>query len=200
MKLISPFFLFLALAVQQSAPAINAPAAGQNLQGRVDIIGTTDAPNFASAELAFAYASGPADNWFIIQALSQPVLDSTLAIWDTLLISDGDYQLRLRVTLLDGSFQDVIVTDLRVRNYTPDMPTPAAAAMTETPAALPPLPPTEGSLIETPTRTPHPTPTQLPPNPASLTVDEIYAGVRRGIFIIIILFVIFGLLTRLRRS
>ena len=198
MKLISSFLLFFALAVQQSAPVIHAPAAGQTLQGKVDISGTADAPNFASAELAFAYVSGPADNWFTIQTFAQPVLDAALASWDTSLISDGDYNLRLRVTSLDGSFQDVIVADLHVRNYT--TVTPASAAMTETSTALPTLPSAEAALTEAPTQTPHPTPTQLPPNPASLTAAEIYASVWRGAFVIAFLFIAFGLLTRLRRS
>jgi hypothetical protein len=201
MKIIYPLFLFLALSMQQSVPVINAPVAGQKLQGKVDIAGTTDVPNFVSAELAFAYASDLSDNWFAIQALAQPVLNSTLATWDTSFISDGDYRLRLRVTLQDGSFQDVIVTDLHVRNYTPDTPTPVVTiAVTNTPTALSFSPPTEVVLTEAPTQTPRSTPTQLPPNPVSLTADEIYGSVRRGAFIIIVLFVIFGFFTRLRRS
>jgi len=90
MKIINLLFLSLTLAMQQNLPVISAPVAGQKLQGKVDIIGTTDVPNFASAELAFTYASDPTDNWFTIQALSQPVLDSVLAVWDTSFISDGD--------------------------------------------------------------------------------------------------------------
>jgi hypothetical protein len=201
MKIIYPLFLFFALVVQQNAPVISAPVAGQKLQGKVDITGTTDVPNFASAELAFTYASDPTDNWFTIQALSQPVLDSVLAAWDTSFVSDGDYKLRLRVTLQDGSFQDAIVTDLHVRNYTPDTPTPVMqVAITDTPTALPFLPPTVVVITEVPTQTPRSTPTLLSPNPVSLTPNEIYGSVRRGAFIIIVLFIVFGLLTRLRRS
>jgi hypothetical protein len=201
MKIIFPLLLLFSLAMQQSAPVISAPVTGQKLQGKVDIIGTTDVPNFASAELAFTYASDSTENWFTIQVLSQPMPESVLAVWDTSFISDGDYKLRLRVTLQDGSFQDVIVTDLHVRNYTPDTPTPVVTiAVTETSTALPFLPPTEVVLTEASTQTPRSTPTQLPPNPVSLTADKIYASVRRGAFIIIILFVIFGFFTRLRRS
>jgi hypothetical protein len=201
MKIINLLFLSLTLAMQQNLPVISAPVAGQKLQGKVDITGTTDLPNFASAELAFTYASDPTDNWFTIQALSQPMLDSTLAAWDTSFISDGDYKLRLRVTLQDGSFQDAIVTDLHVRNYTPDTPTPVMqAAITDTPTALPFLPPTEVVITEAPTQTPRSTPTQLLPNPVSLTPNEIYASVQRGALIIIVLFIIFCLLARLRRS
>jgi hypothetical protein len=201
MKIINLLFLSLTLALQQNLPVISAPVAGQKLQGKVDITGTTDVPNFASAELAFTYASDPTDNWFTIQVLSQPMLDSTLTAWDTSFISDGDYKLRLRVTLQDGSFQDAIVTDLHVRNYTPDTPTPVMqVAITDTPTALPFLPPTEVVITEAPTQTPRATPTQLLPNPVSLAPNEIYASVRRGALIIIVLFIIFGLLARLRRS
>lgn len=201
MKIIYPLFLFFSLVVQQSVPVISAPVAGQKLQGKVDITGTTDVANFASAELAFAYASDPSDNWFAIQALSQPVPDSVLAVWDTSFISDGDYKLRLRVILLDGSFQDAIVTDLRVCNYTPDTPTPVViVAITETPTALPFSPPTEVVVVEAPTQTPRSTPTQLSPNLVALTTDKIYGSVQRGAFIIIVLFIIFGLLTRLRHT
>jgi len=201
MKIINLLFLSLTLAMQQNLPVISAPVAGQKLQGKVNIIGTTDVPNFASAELAFTYASDSTDNWFTIQALSQPMSESVLAVWDTSFISDGDYKLRLRVTLQDGTFQDVVVTDLHVRNYTPDTPTPVVqVAITETPAALPFSPPTLVVITEAPTQTPRSTPTQLSPNPVSLTPNEIYGSVRRGAFIIIILFVIFGLFIRLRRS
>ena len=201
MKFIYPLLLFFVLVVQLNAPVISAPVAGQKLQGKVDITGTTDVPNFSASELAFTYASDPTDNWFTIQALSQPVLNSTLATWDTSFISDGDYKLRLRVTLQDGSFQDVIVTDLHIRNYMPDTPTPVVqVAITGTPTALPFSPPTLVVITEAPTQTPRSTPTQLSPNPVSLTPDEIYGSVQRGAFIIIGLFIIFGLFTRLRRS
>ncbi len=86
-----------------TSPVITAPTAGQILRGQVSITGTTDMSNFASAELDFAYASDSTGSWFLIQTFSQPVANSELAIWDTTSISDGDYILRLRVTLQDGS-------------------------------------------------------------------------------------------------
>ena len=199
MRIIYPLLLWFTFAFQLTSPVISAPAVGQTLQGKVDITGTTSVPNFASAELDFAYASDSGDNWFTIQTLSQPVADSVLATWDTSLISDGDYKLRLRVALQDGSFQDVVVTDLHVRNYTPDTPTPVVTiAITETPTDLPLLSPTP--IVELPTELPRLTPTPLALNPASLTTDEIYASLGRGAFVIVVLFIIFGLLTRFRRS
>jgi hypothetical protein len=62
------------------------------------------------------------------------------------------------------------------------------------------LPPTLVVITEAPTGTPRSTPTLLSPNPVSLTPNEIYRSVRGGAFIIIVLFIVFGLLARLRRS
>src|SRR5258706_5487457 len=119
MKLIILVSLVLLMLAAQTTPpiAISSPLAGDVLRGQVTITGTTDIPNFLSAQLDFSYASNPQSpdalsgdgNWFTLQALSQPVLDSTLATWDTTTISDGDYILRLHVNLSDGTSQEVTV-------------------------------------------------------------------------------------------
>src|SRR5215211_931214 len=102
-----PFLLFM-VAAQDSAPvAITSPAPNETLRGQVNIIGSTDMPNFVSAQLDFAYASSAAETWFPLQALSQPVFDSPLYTWDTTTITDGGYILRLRVFVADGSVQEV---------------------------------------------------------------------------------------------
>ncbi|MFN8386883.1 MAG: hypothetical protein U0X92_10740 [Anaerolineales bacterium] len=106
-RLFLPFVLLL-LAAQDSPPvAITSPASGEVLRGEITIIGSTDIPNFFSAQLDFKYASDNADSWFPLATLSQPALDSPLYLWNTASITDGDYILRLRVTLADGTFQDV---------------------------------------------------------------------------------------------
>ncbi|MFN8425295.1 MAG: hypothetical protein U0X87_03415 [Anaerolineales bacterium] len=52
-----PIVLFL-LAAQDSPPvAITSPASGEVLRGEITIIGSTDVPNFFSAQLDFKYAS-----------------------------------------------------------------------------------------------------------------------------------------------
>ena len=49
-------FLFFLLAAQDSPPvAISSPVAGEALRGQVNIIGSTNASNFISAQLDFAY-------------------------------------------------------------------------------------------------------------------------------------------------
>ena len=118
----------LVFLVQSANALIVSPQPGDVLRGQVEIVGEMNIPNFASAELAFSYASNPADRftWFTIQTFSQPV-QSPIATWDTTKLTDGDYILLLRVLLQDGSSQDVVVSDLKIRNDTP-LPTASPTA------------------------------------------------------------------------
>jgi hypothetical protein len=70
-------------------------------------------------EVSFAYGSDAGRTWFLIQESQQPVSGGALATWDTTTLTDGDYDLRLLVSLKDGTQQQVVVKGLRVRNYTP---------------------------------------------------------------------------------
>ncbi|HQV93245.1 MAG TPA: hypothetical protein PLF41_02170 [Anaerolineales bacterium] len=197
-RLFLPFVLFL-LAAQDSPPvAITSPASGEILRGEITIIGSTDIPNFASAQLDFKYASDDGDSWFPLAALSQPALDSPLSLWNTASITDGDYILRLRVTLTDGTFQEVTVP-ITIQNDAPILtPTPA---VTSTPASIGVQIPTAFLLAAspTPTEVPRPTPTPLPPNPASLTQSTILTSLGRGAIVIIGLFIFSFILLRLRQ-
>ena len=172
-------------------------------------MGTADAPNFASAELALAYTSDSTGTWFTLQTFTQPVQNSTLADWDTTLITDGDYTLRLRVLSLDGSFQDFTVTDLHVRNAV----VPPTATPTQPPTATPTVLPTgEAFTPQAPLPTPLPTekpvtvsssvsqPTPLPANPAALTTDSIFSNFGRGAILALILFIVLGIFLRLRHN
>lgn len=204
------FIPSIVLAQGSTSPVIIAPAADQILQGQVSITGTTEIPNFASAELDFAYGSDPTGSWFLIQTFSQPASNSNLAVWDTTAISDGAYILRLRVSLQDGSFQDATVK-IKVQNQTP-LPTPtltmtAIATYTSayTPQPSTPQPSTPTPLVVLASPTPaappvFPTPTALPPNLVEVQTNDIYAGIQRGALIIAGLFVFFFVLIRLRRS
>ena len=199
-----------AVLAQGTLPTITSPNANQILQGKVSIIGTTDIPNFASAELDFAYASDSTGTWFLVQTFSQPFTNSAIATWDTTSISDGDYILRLRVTLQDGSTQDAAVK-VKVQNESPIStatatiaPTAIIPTITLTPIFTPqPLTPTPIMIAASSTPTSPPifsTPTSLPPNPAEVEPGEIDAGVQRGALVILGVFVVFGILVRLRRS
>jgi hypothetical protein len=181
---------------------ITSPLAGDILRGEITITGTTDIENFLSAQLDFTYASNPAGNWFTLQTVSQPVLPagSALAIWNTASISDGDYILRLRVTLTDGTFQEVTVP-VKVQNDTP-ISTPTLEPATATPDSITVQIPTPFLLAAspTPTEVPRPTPTGLPTNPVSLNQNEILISLGRSALVIMGLFIFAGLIIRIRRS
>src|SRR5919106_2397632 len=102
--------LLLLIAMQDSSPlVITSPAAEEVLRCEVTITGNIDISNFTFAQLDFAYASNPTGTWFNIQTFSEPIINSTLAVWDTTSITDGEYILRLRVNFEDGTSQEVSV-------------------------------------------------------------------------------------------
>ena len=196
-RFLLPLILLL-IAAQDSPPLeITSPAPEETLRGQVTITGRVDIVNLTSVQLEFGYASNPTNTWFTIQTFSQPILDSTLAVWDTTSITDGDYVLRLRVNFEDGTSQEATVP-VRIGNDA--LPTPTAEP-TSTPAEAEVLVPTPFLLAAspTPTEVPRPTPTALPPNPASLEGNEIYASLGRGALVILGLFALAGLIIRVRR-
>jgi hypothetical protein len=202
-------FLILALLFQDSAIAITSPAAGETLRGMVEIQGRMEAPNFAFAELAFTYstaASDPAAAWFTLQTFPQPTAGPVLTAWDTTTVTDGDYTLRFRVNFQDGTFQDILIPDLKIRN---DVPLPTATP-TETPTATPTLPsfpqfnftlvpPSFPQETPTPLKT-FPTATPLPTNPASISLSSIFTIFWQSAAVILILFAFFSLILRLRKN
>ena len=202
LRLLTPFILLM-IAAQDTPPiAITSPVAGDVLRGQVTITGTTDILNFLSAQLDFTYASNQDGNWFTLQTLSQPAQPegSALAVWDTTSITDGDYILRLRVSLADGTFQDVSVP-IRIQNDTPiPTATPVPTATLEDVISVQIPTPFLLAASPTPTDVPRPTPTPLPANPVALSQNEIYASLGRGALVIVGLFVLSGVVLRLRRN
>ena len=197
-------FLILFLIFQGNIPSITSPQTGETLRGQVQIQGLMDIPNFASAELAFTFdasASDPAASWFPIQTFPQPIQNPTLATWDTTAVTDGEYALRLRIFLLDGTSQDVIVNTLKIRNNEP-LPTPTITP-TEAVFEFQPLDQTPGVSNERNTPTPvvlYSTATPLPANPASLTTSSIVTIFWQSAVLVVILFAFFSLLLRLRKN
>jgi hypothetical protein len=193
-----PFALMLIGAQGTSPVAITFPASGDVLSGDVTITGTTDVPGFASSQLDFSYASNPTDTWFGLQISSRPETDSPLAVWDTSIITDGDYLLRLRVTLNDGSFEDATI-QIKVQNDSPIQTSTPVVTSTPNPLDLQIPTPFLVAASPTPSLTPLPTPTPLPANTASLNQVSIYTSLGRGALVIIGLFVFAGLILRFRR-
>jgi len=190
------FFLLTAQDVPQIA--ITLPSSGDAIRGEVTITGSTDVLGFTSSQLDFSYASNPTDTWFALQTSTQPVADSALAVWDTTIISDGEYILRLRVFVVDGTLQEITVP-VKVQNDTPVITPPPM--VTPTPNKLNAGLPTPFLVASspTPTLTPRPTPTPLPGNAVSMNQIAIYTSLGRGALVIIGLFAFVGLILRIRR-
>jgi hypothetical protein len=189
-------FLMAAVAVRPASaqtglePIIKAPQVGEVLQGTIAITGSDNVTGYFSSEVAFAYTGDATGTWFLIAASSRPVEDGTLATWDTTTITDGNYVLRLRVYLGDGSFLALTVPDIRVRNYTPiETPTPAPTAVQATPVPTATL-----------TATPFPTPTSMLPNPAVLTPVDVSISIAYGGVAAVILLFVIGIYLWLRRK
>jgi hypothetical protein len=178
-------------------PQILSPKPGQVLQGNIPVVVDTTFQKFQSVELTFGYANNPTQTWFLIYQGLQPVTNGPLAAWDTSLITDGDYNLRMVITFLDGSQQTVEVAGLRVRNYSPvetDTPMPAtptsppATAEAPVPTITPTLPPSALPPAATP----------LPPNPAELQQQDIWFNAGKGVLAIVGLFALAGLYQAVR--
>ena len=195
------FLLLLGLilvAAQESPPiAITSPAPDEILRGQVTITGKVDVPSFVSVQLDFAYAPNPTNTWFTIQTFSQPLVDSTLATWDTTSITDGDYVLRLRINFEDGTSQEVTVP-IKIGNDALPTPTLEPSSTPEPESVVIPTP-FLLAASPTPTEVPRPTPTAFPANPVSLGQNQIYASLSRGALVILGLFAVAGLIIRVRR-
>ena len=196
------FLLLLVLFLQDSPVVVTAPQAGTELRGLIEIQGRMDTPEFSSAELSFTYAasaSSQAASWFPIQVFTQPVTTPVIASWDTTAVTDGDYTLRLRVVLKDGSTLDAVVADLKIRNNVPlptSTPPPTLADFN-----FQPLDPAQGVAADaTSTQTVAlPAATLLPANPASLKTSSISSIFWQSALAALLLFGFFSLVLRLRK-
>jgi hypothetical protein len=190
MRWIASFLSLAIVSLVQSSPIITAPLPGEVLQGLVVVTGVTDIAGFVSSELEFAHSNDPTTTWFFIAQSDQPVQYGTLSVWDTTIIADGEYDLRLRIHLSNGSHLDVMVPGLQVRNYSfIESPSTVYAIIVET-ATKPVVSP---SL-------PMPTSSPLSPNSAALTPSRIFTGFVYGALAAIALLLLLHIYIRLRRN
>ena len=165
-----------------ASASIETPVPGQAVQGSVAVRGSTGTEGFQSFEVDFSFIDDPTNTWFLIQEGTTPIQEGVLVMWDTTTITDGEYTLKLLVTLTDGAQVEVLVSDLRVRNYSPietDTPSPTSYYVTFAPGI--PVTPSTTEHTPTTTLTAYPmTPTPLPTNPAVITSSQVVLTLGKG--------------------
>lgn len=150
---------------QDEQAMIHNPAPGSAVQGLQQVIGSANVDGFTSYQLEFASQATASTSWFPIHQQTTPVDNNILGEWDTSVLTDGDYLLRLTVFRQSGDPATYTVEGIRIRNYSP--------IETDTPA------PTNNNTLPTkpPTSTPPPTPTSIPiASPTPPPVNPISTG------------------------
>jgi hypothetical protein len=176
-------------------PQITVPLPGQALQGKVAILGVSAVPDAKGYELSFIYANQDTPAWFLVQEGSPQAANEQLGEWDTSVITDGTYDLRLVVYRETLPPLTAIVRGLRVRNYTPietSTPTPLTPTATPAPGELTATP-TPSSSPSPSATLPAPTLTPLPTNQIVLTSLDLLYDMGRGGLIVIGLFALGGI-------
>lgn len=142
---------------------ITSPAENEQLFGLVSVIGSASHTTaFDSYTLEYNDLSDPNAPWLLVQpSVKQQVSNDVLGSWNTNVVPDGVYSLRLRIFLQNGDVGgETIVTGLRVVNTAPTpVPTTAGAS---------------GALDATWTPGPSPTsPIEQPPSNSPATPEVI---------------------------
>ncbi|MEZ4862332.1 MAG: PBP1A family penicillin-binding protein [Caldilineaceae bacterium] len=143
---------------------IREPLEGEIVDGMVTVVGSADAPAFASYELQYGISHDPgAFSAPVAGPFGAPVIDGVLGQWDTTGLGEGPHTLRLVVRDQAGTEYDY-----RVRLFVahPTSTPPPAASPTWTIAAPPAATPTE-----VPPVAPTETPTAIPVPPTDTPVD-----------------------------
>lgn len=156
---------------------LREPIEGEIVSGIVTVVGSADAPAFASYELQYGISHEPgAFSPPISGPFSNPVIDGVLGQWDTTGLQDGPHTLRLVVRDQAGAEREYRVrvfvaheaptpTTEATPTWTVEAPTPTMEVF---PTDTPPVLPTATPVVETPTPIP---PTPELPTPAPPTVE-----------------------------
>jgi hypothetical protein len=156
---------------------ITFPGPGNAVQGLVQITGTANIADFQSYRLEFSLQNAASPSWFLIHQQSSPVIDGILGEWDTSVLTDGEYMLRLSIYTQSNATTTVLVENIRIRNYSPiETDTPAPTSEDKVLVSTP-------TVIATPTSPPPSSPTPLPPNPIAISPNALQKAAITGIII-----------------
>jgi hypothetical protein len=91
---------------------LTSPAAGDEVKGTVDLIGTVNIPNFGFYK--YEVAPSGSDTWATISADRKTVNNGRIGSWNTTALTPGDYQLRLVVTDNKGLVLPACIVPVRI--------------------------------------------------------------------------------------
>ena len=168
---------------------------GQAIRGVVPIEGNTKIEGFVAWEISYGYANDTTGTWFLLAESFEPVVNDLLTNWETIKISDGDYNLRLTIFLEQEEPVHTFVQNVRIRNYTPmetdsAQPTITQPIYTDTPS-------TGQNQLETSIP---PTLTPLPTNVLELPPETITSSILRGGAGVMVIFITIGLYSTVKKS
>src|SRR5262249_31599353 len=115
---------------------ILSPVPGNIVAGNVQILGSAIHPQFLQYQVEYGPDPNPSNLWFpATSAVTTPILNGLLGIWNTTTVQDSKYQLRLRVYLRDGTLLTTVINNITVQNQvntpipspTQSIPRPIAA-------------------------------------------------------------------------
>ncbi len=169
---------------------ILSPSAGEALQGLIPVIGNTDVEGMETWELSFSYINNARETWFTIDEGDDALNNEIITQWDTTTITDGDYQLRLRVFHPENKISEALISDLRIRNYT--LIETRIPEVNLTPNLLP--------TIELTATSQPMTLTPLPVNPMEVSERDIVNSLAHGAVTAFTLIAIIGLYASIRKK
>lgn len=170
------------------------PVTGEQIRGAVVVRGSTPLDGLQYYEVDYALSSDPDQAWVLIQEGTAPVQDGILAVWDTSLLPDGTYNLRLFVRQTNGDQSVTNMYNLLVNNSVPtELTRPTATAWymelmenTSTPAPMPLQAQVTPALLLSPA------PTQLPANPVEISSYRALGAFGKGALVTLVIFIFAG--------
>jgi hypothetical protein len=100
--------------VEPGCEHLLSPVRGATLSGNVQVTGTADIEEFWYYKLEFRYEG--LDHWHYITGQNTPVESGVLGTWDTTILPDGNYHLRLVVVDLTGNYPPPCEIPVQVDN------------------------------------------------------------------------------------
>jgi hypothetical protein len=160
-------------------PRVDVPYEGDTVRGVVGIAGSTNVEGFMSSEVFFGFSTE--SEWFSIGKQKEPVSNQVIANWDTTVITDGIYRIKVVVYRSDGTQVETIVNNIRVSNYTPSQMEANNVQNVSISQASDYL---TDSIA---------TATAFPPNPAAVSKADLISSIKGGVFWVVGIFLVTGI-------